>query len=751
MKLNTVHISSRRSRLHAACGVLSGLLLWLSASAVAFARATQPASKSVAVAPPSVAPAMVADAALVAAVRPFQGPAADQGRPSERSRQLMQEFYDSILDWAKIVDGNFRPVPGHPDWGYYGLPGNNEDEIRPITYAVQVNAFLSAIDPPSARLDSASREHLRAQAIAALRYLTHSHVTGGGQCLNGKPWGNAWQSAMWSRSVGLGGWLLWRHLDGPLKTAVARLVEFEADRFLAQAPRDQEFSNTGAEENAWNAMITSLGANMMPGHPRAPDWNRCAKLYLYNSLSRQADHQDQTMGDDHRAIGDWVTTVNAHPDFTIENHGLVHVGYLKLTVGEMFENVLHYLMGGTTVPQACFHNTDGAYEVLLRCMSWDGAPISFGGNDWKIVHTQCTDIVLHTYLGLFRSDSVAAYLEQVSLETLRRIQKDEGGFYNVRRDLEYGGFCATRLMACYLAHALHGPPTAPASAEAFNRRASGLAYLEHGKAILHRTPTKFASFTWGPNRMALALPSNGTWVVWPHYASYLGEINGKNASQKEAQVATLNHQVGTDHFEVCGRLLRAKATIQHDFAYASLPADVTVYIERLRGPPGGRIGDRETGIVGHYYPLGQNERLLRGRHGSTRVSGIGGRREVIPLPTDWLNVGDRIGYVVRRTAGRVNIMRYHDEERGSGRVPLLQEYLSLIGDDTQAEQPEVDWACVVTFLNQPCAETERWADQVKFAVESDTAACEFGRDLVKVDFKSLRVTVSAVNNAALRR
>ena len=146
------------------------------------------------------------------------------------------------------------------------------------------------------------------------------------------------------------------------------------------------------------------------------------------------------------------------------HHGLVHVGYLKLTVGEMFENALHYLMAGAPVPQACLHNVDGAYEVLLRCMSWDGAPISFGGNDWKIVHTQCTDIVIHSLLSLLRGDAVAAHLEQVSLATLRAIQQEEGGFYNVRRDLEYGGFCATRLMACYLAHGILGRDTTPASA-----------------------------------------------------------------------------------------------------------------------------------------------------------------------------------------------------------------------------------------------------------------------------------------------
>ncbi len=680
-------------------------------------------------------------AALIAGVRPFVHPATPDRTLPARSRQLLQGFHDSILDWSEVLAKHFVPVPGHSDWGYYGLPGNTEDDVRPITYAVQVNAFLSELDPPSGPIDAERRARRRREAIAVLRYLTHSHISGGGNCLNGKPWGNAWQSAMWARSAGLGGWLLWPHLDASMRQAVARMVAFEADRFINRPPRDQEFSNTGAEENAWDAMITSLAANMMPGHLHAAVWGRRAKLYLYNSLSRRADHSNDARGDEDRPVREWVNTVNAHPDFTIENHGLVHVGYLKLTVGEMLENAVHYIMGRSPVPRACLHNVPEAYQILLRCMAWDGAPIPFGGNDWKITHTQCTDIVIHSVLSVLKGDSVAAYLEDVSLETLRSIQKDEGGFYNVRRDLEYGGICATRLMSCYLAHALLPSSVVSASAAEFNRQASGVKLLEQGEAILHRTPTKFTSFTWGPNRMALAMPFDGTWVVWPHYASYLGLINGKTPARANAKMEILRHTVGSNSFDVRGRMTRSGG-VTHDFAYASLSNDITVYVERLHTADGGQLRERETGIVGHEYPMGQNERVLRGRHGSTRVIGIGGGDAVTLMPTDWLNVGDRIGYVVCRTSGRSNVMRYHGEERGSGRVPLLQEYFSLVGDEAGTSSSGEDWACIVTFLNQSADETAALVDRIVFAVQGNTATCQVGSDFVRVDFDTFETAIS---------
>ena len=162
-------------------------------------------------------------------------------------------------------------------------------------------------------------------------------------------------------------------------------------------------------------------------------------------------------------------------------------------------------------------------------MSWDGASVYFGGNDWKLVHTQCRDVVLYAYLSLLNNDGNAAYLEQAALDVLRRIQREEGGFYNVRRDLEYGGLAASGLIACYLGQRV-AAGAEPVTAERFNRSTSGVTYLKFAQAILHRTPTKFTSFAWGPKRMALALPENGSWVVWPHFASYLGLVNDKDSS-----------------------------------------------------------------------------------------------------------------------------------------------------------------------------------------------------------------------------
>ncbi|MFV1968284.1 MAG: hypothetical protein ACC628_22905 [Pirellulaceae bacterium] len=683
-----------------------------------------------------------AEAEILASVRSLSADVLEAEPKSLRERKLMQGYYDSIHQWGSILAGRIQPIPGHPDWGYYGRRGHREDDVRPITYAAMVNAFLSEVPSPGDAPDKTARAHFRGDAIAALRYLAQAHVTGGGACLDGKPWGNQWQSAMWTRAAGMAGWLLWPHLDDEMKRSIVRLIEFEANRFLSTRSKSSEFGDTGAEENAWNSTLLALAANMMPAHPRAKQWDEAARRYMYNCLSVAADQNDDTLGDLDRPIRRWVTTVNAHPDFTVENHGLVHVGYLKATVAMLMESAGHYMATNSPVPRACLHHVPDAFEVLLACSAWDGSPVYFAGNDWKICHSQATDVVIYAVMGILADDRRAAFLEETALDWLRQIQRAESGYYNVRRDLEYGGLCATRLITCYVTHAASDEAASPMDELEFDRRQNGVKYLPDAKAILQRTPTKFASFTWGPKRMALALPKNGNWVVWPHFASYLGRINGREPSQRDADMAKLNHRIGSDRFAVTGTLRRIDGHVAHDFSFASLPNDMTVYVERLTSEKDFRIVSRQTGIIGHEYDIGTNERTLYGRFGARRLVGVGGEAKVHEWHTDWLNLGDRVGYVVCRAEGHDNIVRYHDLTKGSGRVPKLQEWFSLIGD--RGPVALADWACVVTFLNQPAAETAEWVRRVDFRVDGHAATCRVGDYSVNIDFKDTVTRIEQV-------
>lgn len=687
--------------------------------------------------PGSVTQPRIDDEPLLEAVQPLPESLFPLPDEDDWNGRLLAVYRRAIARWGDVLAERVLPVPGRDGEAYYGRGGNQEDDIRPVAYAVMVNGLLWRIEAPTATAQKLQqRGH---DAMAALRYLTASHVTGPSTCLNGKKWGDAWQSAMWTRAAGLGAWALWDELDRDLQLATARMIEHEADRILDQSPKSSVDGDTGAEENAWNALIVSLATNMMPGHSRADVWDHAAKRYMYNVFSVPADAEDASPGDDGQTINTWVTTVNAHADFTVENHGLVHIGYQKTSVAQLLENAVHYLAVGTQPPAACRHHVADATELLYRCAGWDGAPVYFGGNDWKIVHTQPTDLPIYAVLSIVADDRRAALQEERGLHWVERLQSAEDGFFNVRRDLEYGGLCASRLAACYLAHAAHGAGTEPLLPDQFDRQMTGVWHLEGGQAILHRSADKLASFAFGPKWLALTLPSGADRSVWPHYASYLGLIDGEAPTEKQAERIRLSPPPYDDGFWAVGRLNRCGGKVQHDFAFISPAASVTIYVERLRYQEGLLTSLRETGIIGHEYDVGSNRRTLFGQFGSLEVQGIGGEEKIHELATNWLNVGNRIGYVVRRFPESQNVVRYHDSTGGSGRVPKLQEWFSLIGDTSEETMPTGErWASVVTYPNRLAEDTGRLAKRVQFQIEAGRAAISTPFDM---DGKSTTVHV----------
>ena len=149
-------------------------------------------------------PQPIDNKALLAAVHPFPV-CALAASPHGRAAGLMHAYYASVRRWGEVLEDRFEAVPGHPEWGYYGREGNQEDDVRPITYAAFVNAFLSQAEAGKGSLGRTDKPQCRREAMAALAYLVQAHVTGPGTCLNGKPWGDQWQSAMWARVCGHGG------------------------------------------------------------------------------------------------------------------------------------------------------------------------------------------------------------------------------------------------------------------------------------------------------------------------------------------------------------------------------------------------------------------------------------------------------------------------------------------------------------------------------------------------------------------
>ncbi|NOZ20986.1 MAG: hypothetical protein GXP25_07845 [Planctomycetes bacterium] len=665
--------------------------------------------------------------------------------------ELALRYYACVSDWGRILSARYRPYQKIPGAGYYGGTANEERDIRAACYAVLVNAFLTAIDPPDLDVTEEGREEDAAamQAVHVLRYLCATHQTADKPCPEEKPWGAQPGSAMGAKSMGLGAWLIWDRLDSKTRTAVARIIEYEADRLLGPQPLEQSSARTKAEVNAGNAQVLSLAANMMPDHPHAKQWDRQAKFTMYNALSSEADRRDQGIGDDGTPVCDWVKTVNLLPDYTIQNNGYVHLRHMSAAVTALGENCLPYLLAGKTPPQATLHNVAKCYRAYRYFMAWDGSPVYVTGSDWKMIHTQAADVFAHAFCCVMLDDNHAAYLEMRALDFAERMQDHCRGYYNVDADPAFNGMCASALIHCYLLHALRGPGPKPIDSTRFNLDATGTKKFDSAKLIIHRTPGKFASFSWGAKRLALAIPSSGNWTIWPHPASYIGLINGEPPDEEHSTLVKCNVKALEHGFTATCRLSRVKGKVDHYVSFASLPNDVVVYTDLRVAAEDVEIAGQQIGLIGVEYPLDKNERDLYTVGMKLTVRGVNlAQDQKHRLQSPWLNLDNYVGYVVIETMGKSgNEMLYFNQAHASGQIPKLEEWVALhnISRRTSYRKGEqIGSVCIITFLNQPWRRTRRARDTAGGSLVSDKFLfCIVGSHTVAVNFGEKEMTLDA--------
>ena len=79
-------------------------------------------------------------------------------------------------------------------------------------------------------------------------------------------------------------------------------------------------------------MGIGFAANMFPQHPNAIAWEESAKKWMMNCCTVPEDRYSNLVIDGRR-VRDWVTTTTTHPDFSVENHGIVHPNYMSSKIG----------------------------------------------------------------------------------------------------------------------------------------------------------------------------------------------------------------------------------------------------------------------------------------------------------------------------------------------------------------------------------------------------------------------------------
>ena len=523
-------------------------------------------------------------------VMPIRLPSIREPRLEKRARRI----YQAALGQARYLLGTVHPWKKDPRYKLLTASRSGEHWIRPNTSAAEGFAFLCRFGPYAPNAAGISRKKLFGEILLPmLRYLAATHVTGTLKTGDGKPWGDAWQSAYWAYSLGRAAWYTWDRLPGDLREGIRRVVAHEADRFVGKKPPHRIPRDTKAEENAWNATVLSAAILLMPRDPRRAAWEKTFRLWALSSFLRPSDRNSRKIVDG-RPLSDQFTGANIHEDFTLENHGMVHPDYM-CTFGLTMGCAADFLMTGRTPPEALFHNAAGLYENLKWFTLPSGGFVYPMGQDWRLFRDPDW-LYSHLLMAVLGKDPDAWSLAGACLDTLERMQArtPSGAIYAKGEyffpSTQHSIFRA--LTRSWLLLHLGGPVADKP------RKRIGVRRLEAGKIVLNRTPSALHTLAWGARIMAQCVPLRKDRLVSPDPRSGIGAIH--LAGRKGAlplRLRKVEVKSGKDWFQADlvvdhGGAVRAVLQIR------SNPDGSMTWKERLTALRDCRLSRVATGVIG---------------------------------------------------------------------------------------------------------------------------------------------------------
>ncbi len=436
---------------------------------------------------------------------------------------LTQDYYSVLTTYACHARSLWHDAPSGGYWGD-GLNAKNQNgAVRGtastfFTYAMLVDGLdkglIARRDRKMLRAAGLSRHRLISFIRKNAEYLVAHHKSAGAGL--SPEWGYNWQSSLWMGALGPGALLVWDELGPDLKTGLARVAAAEADWVASRPPKSGTAGDTGAEENAWDTHAPAVALALTPEATSATLWWNTLQVYAANVYSRPADLARAKAGDLPPGPARDVTTANILDDFSLNNHGFFHPDYVQISAQHLGEAWVILAMGdklhGTHMapafaPYARF-NVEQVWTRILKPLLMPWGEFAFpAGNDWTF-HCS-TNQGYFAYIATAFGDADAAEAERRGLRhVMSRREAGPPGRLLGDSNLEWWweALVAKRCSAALLMHQ-HIPAPSPNVVEgesADNQTTTVL--LDHARVWFHRTPSYFASVSWGNPQQGFFAP-----------------------------------------------------------------------------------------------------------------------------------------------------------------------------------------------------------------------------------------------------
>jgi hypothetical protein len=528
--------------------------------------------------------------------------------------------------WLAFAERHWHPYPGRPDLGFFGTGTVAIQSLEAVAQHAFVCATLARHPAYDAVTTGLARNLLIGRALAGLRYLVETHITGALECVpatsdgpghqSGGRGGGRWGGDGWSPVPAFFLWLVAEALGVDLpaaeRAAVQRVLAEEADANLAdqrctvlehhgyfrEVPPipTGRFGVTWPESNAWRGAVLAAAQLASPDHLHVSRWDESLKCHFVNALSVPQDAATDDIVDGlpvrQRFVG-----ANVHPNFALEHHGFLHPCYAARTMEFMVLTQYAFQRHGRPAPESASHHLLDEWQMLRRLVLWQGRLAYPAGKDhhrygWGLTYL----LPVVAWLQRRHAEPVAALLEEqlTTLFLAEQARNADGSFVRERMGALLDATPGPQMRAgsrsqvlyyraeadppfyLLLAQQIHEETPIPGTSRRLDEvepLIAGTFEEPDAGLVFRRDAGRFASWSWN------AYPDAAQGLFVPRDGDHLVEWNGNLAPSFVVLDAPANsrsvrwrHTVTFDGgFATLGAIWLAGGAVEHHALYVALP------------------------------------------------------------------------------------------------------------------------------------------------------------------------------------